>query len=174
MAIQRYRNTLCPPLHRQSIFLIYESPLRRGINFTMPPLISRLLIVARSTLLVDTIRSEAPIGWNPARKRCCFNGTRRHSTKNAKRWTSKQQQEVKPRFFGGIRWNSAWRRADIATSPKRSDTKPLLGALFGASALAYLGSSFIAKEEDGDAVVTIHANESISVDDVEGKSFLHQ
>lgn len=88
----------------------------------------------------------------------------------ARRRTINKTQEAKPRLFAGVRFASAWRRADIATSAKRSDTKPLLGALFGASALAFLGSSFISKEEDADADITIHANESISVGDVEGES----
>lgn len=136
----------------------------------MPPLTSRLLGFARSTLLVDAMKAEVPIGRTVTSRRCCFNTTRTHTTKAAKRWTPSKQQEGKHRLFGGIRFTSGWRRADIATSPQRSDTKPLLGALFGASALAYLGASFVAKEvEDDDAVVTIHANESISVDEVEGE-----
>lgn len=140
----------------------------------MPPLTPRLLGAARSTLLADVLKAEAPIGWSAAvGKRCCFNTTTRRtqSTKTpaTKRWTAGNQ---KPGLFAGIRFASGWRRADIATSPKRSDAKPLLGALFGASALAFFGSSLIAKEEDGEAAITIHAHETLSVDDAEGESIL--
>lgn len=134
----------------------------------MPPSVCRLVGAARSTLLVDALRTEALIGWSTAGKRCHFHGTRRHSTKTpSKRWTTNKQQELKPRLFAGIRFASAWRRADVASSPKRSDSRPLLGALFGASALAYLGSSFVVREEGEEEVVTIHANESISVEEGE-------
>lgn len=141
----------------------------------MPPLTCRLLGVVRSTPLVESLRAEAPIGWSIAPgKRCRFNTTttRRQSTKNTKRWTAnnRQERELKPQLFAGVRFASVWRRQDIATSPKRSDARPLLGALFGASALAFFGSSLITKEGDGDTAVTIHANETISCDDVEGES----
>lgn len=125
-----------------------------------------------ATLLVDSLRAEAPIGWSQPGKRWSFNGNavRWQSTRNAPKSgiTNSKQQGGRIQSYTRTRSSSTWQSADIATSPKRSDSKPLLGALFGASALAYLGSSFVPKDEHGDENITIHANESISIGDVEG------
>lgn len=128
----------------------------------MPPLSSRLLGVARCTLLDGSLRAEAARGR-------CLNGARRQSTKTTKgRVDIKQKKNISSTWLGGIRFNATWRRAAIATTPKMSDSKPLLGALFGASALAYLGSSFVTKDDSADT--KFGSESSVDIVDTEGES----
>jgi len=131
----------------------------------MPPFSSRLLGVARCTLSEGSLRAEAPIGWSRAAGRCRrFNADRRQSSSTTKRPESKSYTG-NARWLGGVRFAAAWKRAKVASIPKRSDAKPLLGAIFGASALAYLGSSIISRVDTEDVEIedesTVTAVESL-------------
>lgn len=71
----------------------------------------------------------------------------------------------------GARSSSQWEKAPygVANTPKRSNTAPLLGVLFGATALAYLGSSLIPHVDVQDN--PIKSSDGVDITDTDGKSF---
>ena len=93
-----------------------------------------------------------------------------HSSARVRKLEVGKQQTAELRRVGGrIRWQSTWeheRVAGKATQPKRSDTRPLLGVLVGASALAYVGSSIASHVgvQDG----PVKSSDGVSIADVEG------
>lgn len=112
--------------------------------------------------LIQSISVEGPLlGRLPIGRfqGCSSNASRRFSVAskqlpeirkaNAKSW--RRHSYVEAQYFS----SSVRRKAPntsaiggIATSPKRSNTSQLLGVLFGASALAFVGSSLISNVDD--------------------------
>ena len=89
-----------------------------------------------------------------------------------KRWQSDVYKSANFRRRGSsTRSKSAWEQQSIgpATSPKRSNAAPLLGVLFGASALAFLGSSIVSNVDDVQ-VDPIKPSENVDLEDTEGTS----
>ena len=54
------------------------------------------------------------------------------------------------------------------STPKRSDTKPLLGAVLGASALAFVGKSLASRESVEEDVNPIKSDDDVNITDTDG------
>lgn len=87
------------------------------------------------------------------------------SKRGARRWQGRFPQGTILR-----RLKSTWdgQFEDIATSPRRSNAAPLLGVLFGASALAFLGSSISAQFGVEDK--SVESDGAVDIVDAEGRS----
>lgn len=55
------------------------------------------------------------------------------------------------------------------STPKRSDTKPLLGAVLGASALAFVGKSLASRDSEEEAVNPIKSDDNVNIEDTDGE-----
>lgn len=89
-----------------------------------------------------------------------------------KRWQATTQRFAEGRQIGsGFRNKSSWEKAQggAAETPKRADTKPLLGALFGVTAVAYIGSSLISHDSDVEEN-PIKSTDGVDITDADGKS----
>lgn len=141
----------------------------------MHPLPRRLFALRPSCIKAGgPLYSGAPIGWigeaNPASRRLASTlqqaGQKRAV---AKRWNgAKRNLQCSQR---GSRFQHTWEKAHAgATSPKRSNTARPIGALFGATALAYLGSVFVSHDHQEEN--PIKSTDDIDIDDTEGKQAL--
>lgn len=111
----------------------------------MHPLPRRLIALNAPRIKASApLKSAAPIGRfveaNPASRRLATTlqnaGKKQTVTKrwNVGKKVTSSQIGLRARF------QHTWEK--IASSPKRSNTTPLLGAIFGATALAYVGTAF--------------------------------
>lgn len=87
-----------------------------------------------------------------------------------------RQCEIQPavklhRVGYGIRFQSTQHEFPGGSrgSPKRSDTKPLLGALFGATALAFVGTSLVTRDSVEETENPIKSDDDVDITDTDGK-----
>lgn len=137
----------------------------------MNPLPRRLIALKPSCIKAPgPLYSAAPIGRfceaNPASRRLASNlqnvGKKQRPSR---RWTG-AKQGVSTQIGLRARFQHTWEK--IATSPKRSNTTPLLGAVFGATALAYVGKALVSHEQEEEN--PIKSTDGLDTPDEDGKS----
>lgn len=145
----------------------------------MRPPSHAILNLSRFILSEGPLIGRLPIGRlqevGPTTSRQCSALTSQSAKKatKVKRWESATRTRVELRQFrSSPRSRSAWEELSNgpATSPKRSNTAPLLGVLFGASALAYLGSSIVSHVDV--QVDPIKSGDGVNITDAEGTLLL--
>ncbi len=136
----------------------------------MPPLSRPLIALSRSLLPAEVpLISRTPIGriaQGEAAGQRFFGSFHRSTQKQAgaKGWATNPPV----RTGGSRRFQSTWEKQH--GSPKRSNTAPLLGAALGATALAYVGSTFASQQTEEDEN-PIKSEDSIDLTDAEGWLF---
>ena len=142
----------------------------------MPPSPRPILNLTRYLFSEGPLIGRAPIGQfkdvGPKAKRrfSAFVSPCKNKIPRSKRWQDVSLRCNKSRQIGsGARLKSTWEHVPggVATSPKRSNTGPLLGVLFGASALAYVGSSVFSHVDVQDN--PIKSGDGINITDTDGK-----
>lgn len=118
--------------------------------------------------------SGAPIGWvseaRPAASRRLATTLQNAGQKRAaaKRWNCARRHAEASQRRTSARFQHTWEKPHgAATSPKRSNTAPLLGALFGATAFAYVGSVFISHDHEEEN--PIKSTDGVDIADEEGE-----
>lgn len=103
-----------------------------------------------------------------------FSTTARCAVRPAgKRWIGRGQGAEKIRRPWSARFQHTWEQIQsVATSPKRSNTGPLLGALFGAGAIASLGAAFIPHEQEEENAIP--STDVVDVADKEGTLIIYR
>ena len=131
-----------------------------------------ILELTKSILAEGPLTGRVPIGQfhevgpTASRRFSAFTSQHVNRTARAKRWQgATRHREI---TSSARCWNS-WERVPngVASTPKRSNTGPLLGVLFGASALAYLGSSLLGQVGVQDS--PIESSDGVDITDTDGK-----
>ena len=138
----------------------------------MPPISSRLFNIVETNVLsqaIGKVRAVPSLSRSSSTGTCTQQVTKQAAKHKSSNWDRQRYGKTR-QFASSNRVRRTWEqlnRAGIATEAKRSDTRPLLGVLFGASALAYLGSSVFAPADVQEQ--SNKTSEDVNITNVEGK-----
>lgn len=167
-----------------------QHPRHANTCINMPPLhhLSRRLVASSASPLAV----RAPIGWladsQPAAARHIQTAARSRPNvrTNVESWGAARQQTASgwrvqshaspvttSRVAGCVRIQSTHARPHgAASSPKRSNTAPLLGGVFGATVFAYLGAKLQLQKEDEEEENPIKSDGKLELANAEGILYL--
>jgi len=140
----------------------------------MPPTLRPIVKLIQAGGVEGPLFTRTVIG--PARGRlAAFFQTDARSVR-VRRWQEIQQQTSTTRqFHNSVRVKKPYPPpppAPLAT-PKTSNAAPLLGVLFGASALAFIGTSLIPQKDIEQPESHIHADDDIDITETDGRYDRH-
>ena len=140
----------------------------------MRPPARNIINLTRSLCAEGPLIGRAPIGQTQegglaASRRCSAFAAPSRTSKLSARCTAEPPVRLR-QVRCGIRFQSTKNGfpGGPGSTPKRSDTKPLLGAVLGASALAFVGRSLASRENVDEDVNPIKSDDDVNITDAEG------